>query len=145
MASSGEPIVYRLILKSSPETVYEGLASDAGRASFWAEQTQRESDRIRFEFSDGQHLVSRVLAEEPGRRFGLTYFDSSQVYFDLEPTADGGTQLTLTEFHLPPENYRYHVPGWVSLLLTFKAALDYGVDLRNTNPDADWEAGFVDV
>jgi hypothetical protein len=53
--------------------------------------------------------------------------------------------LAMTESGIPDENYRFHVPGWVSLLLNLKAVADHGIDLRNDDPAASWDAGFVDV
>jgi hypothetical protein len=34
--------------------------------------------------------------------------------------------------------------GWVSVLLALKAAVDFGVDLRNHDPERTWSTGFVD-
>ena len=34
--------------------------------------------------------------------------------------------------------------GWVSVLLTLKAAADFGVDLRNHDPTRTWDQDFAD-
>ena len=34
--------------------------------------------------------------------------------------------------------------GWVSVLLAMKAAVDYGVDLRNHDETRTWSSGFAD-
>jgi hypothetical protein len=34
--------------------------------------------------------------------------------------------------------------GWVSVLVALKAATDFGVDLRNHDPERTWEQRFVD-
>jgi hypothetical protein len=38
-----------------------------------------------------------------------------------------------------------NLAGWVSVLLALKAAVDFGVDLRNSDPARRWEDGYVDV
>lgn len=37
------------------------------------------------------------------------------------------------------------IPGWVSLLMSMKAAVDFGVDLRNHDPERAWEQGFANT
>ena len=34
--------------------------------------------------------------------------------------------------------------GWVSVLMAMKAALDYGVDLRNHDIERTWMKGYAD-
>jgi hypothetical protein len=34
--------------------------------------------------------------------------------------------------------------GWVSVLMALKAAVDFGVDLRNHALNRTWDDGFVD-
>jgi hypothetical protein len=38
-----------------------------------------------------------------------------------------------------------NLAGWVTVLLTLKAAADFGVDLRSHDPARTWGQGYVDV
>ncbi|MEM9302850.1 MAG: hypothetical protein AAGE01_12095 [Pseudomonadota bacterium] len=140
MSTGTTDVRWRIRLRSSPEAVFELLVTDAGRARFWARQTTSQGRAIHFEFADGTGLEARVLEYDPPRHFSLAYFEGNPVAFDLRAIAEG-TELTVTEADAPPQN----APGWVSVLLALKAAADFGVDLRNGDPDAGWDQGFVDV
>lgn len=63
----------------------------------------------------------------------------------LQPDGQGGTDLQLTETGVPESETLENLPGWVSVLLALKAAVDFGVDLRNHHPARQWEQGYVDV
>jgi uncharacterized protein YndB with AHSA1/START domain len=138
------PIRWRLRLRSAPEAVYDLIATPAGRARFWADAAEEREGLIDFRFSNGQRLASHVLERTRPSRFRLTYFGGSEVTFDLAPV-DGDTDLTLTETGVPPEERAQNEAGWVSVLLTLKAAADFGVDLRSHEPGCTWEQGYVDV
>jgi hypothetical protein len=45
---------------------------------------------------------------------------------------------------VPAEDRAEVVAGWVSGLLALKAAVDFGVDLRNHDPQRTWDAGFAE-
>lgn len=75
----------------------------------------------------------------------VEYFQGSQVAFELASDGAGGTDLTLTESGLPSAERVQNIAGWVAVLLNFKAAVDFGVDLRNKDPKRSWERGYVDV
>jgi len=138
-------IRWRIHLRSDPAAVYDLLATDAGRARFWARRTVESGEAIRFEFGDGQALEAAVLEREPPRRFALTYFAGSRASFALAPAEGGGTDLELVERGAPEAERLDNLAGWVSVLLALKAAADFGVDLRNHDPARRWEHGFVDV
>lgn len=36
------------------------------------------------------------------------------------------------------------IAGWVSVLMAMKAAVDFGIDLRNHDSDMAWAQGFAD-
>ncbi|MGH9769506.1 MAG: hypothetical protein ACREAB_18940 [Blastocatellia bacterium] len=36
------------------------------------------------------------------------------------------------------------IAGWVSVLMALKAAVDFGIDLRNHDPQRTWDEGFVE-
>ncbi len=131
-------IRWRLHLAASPERVRELLATDAGRARFWAESAVEHDGAIRFVFPNGFTWTGRILEDEP-EVFAVDYFGSA-ARFVLEADGGGGTDLTLTH----PGEHPDTRPGWVSVLLALKAAADFGVDLRNHDPERTWEQGFVD-
>ncbi len=43
-----------------------------------------------------------------------------------------------------PDEWLQFYPGWVSWLLTLKAAADFDVDLRNSSPGRTWGQRYVD-
>jgi len=141
----GRTIVWRLHLRAAPAEVYQMLASPAGRRRFWAASAEEADDTIAFRFTNGQTLAGRILEREPPARFALSYFGNSRVAFDLAPDGQGGTDLQLTETGVPDSETLENLPGWVSVLLALKAAVDFGVDLRNHHPARQWEQGYVDV
>ncbi|MEX2211949.1 MAG: hypothetical protein WD689_09350 [Gaiellaceae bacterium] len=127
---------WRLHLASEPEAVWELLATDEGRALFWAESTAERDGVVEFTFPNGERSEGRVLAAEPARVFALEYF-GAPARFELESDGRGGTELTLV--HAGDEQ-----AGWVSVLLALKAAADFGVDLRNHDPRRSWSQGYCD-
>ena len=135
----------RVHLAAAPETVYGFLATDAGRAAFWAESALETGGMIDFRFSNGMTLQSRILAAQPPDLFTVSYFGGSRAEFSLRPATGGGTDLTLTETGIDAAWYVDQRAGWVSVLLTLKAAVDFSIDLRNPFPEKDWARGFVDV
>jgi uncharacterized protein YndB with AHSA1/START domain len=138
-------ICWRVHLASSPALVFALLAEPAGRARFWAESAEAERGTIHFRFADGTALASRVLEHAPPHRFALTYFGGSTVVFELSEAEGGGTDLMLTESSVADDEVLENLAGWVSVLLGLKAAADFGVDLRNGDPERTWAAGYVDV
>jgi uncharacterized protein YndB with AHSA1/START domain len=141
-------IRWRLHLASPPEKVYEFLATDAGRARFWAESavevTSSQGAMIDWRFPDGTVITTEVLNREPGKSFSLRYLGGSTVTFSLESDGTGGTDLTLSDLGVLPQWHAETQAGWVSVLLALKAAVDFNIDLRNHAPERNWEGGFVD-
>ncbi|HYO16295.1 MAG TPA: SRPBCC domain-containing protein [Thermoanaerobaculia bacterium] len=141
-----EPVIrWSIRLASPPEAVYRFLATAEGRSRFWAESAEEEDGILLFRFSNGQTLRSRILEEAPPHRFAINYFGGSRATFELASDGAGGTDLTLTETDVPEEEWQDNRAGWVSVLLALKAAVDFGVDLRNHDPQRTWERGYVDV
>ena len=132
-------IIWRLHLSSPPDAVYPLLATDEGRARFWAERAEERGGEIDFRFPDGSGWRGRVLANDPPRSFALEYL-GARVEFELADDGEGGTDVTLVDQSDHPETRA----GWVSVLLALKAAADHGVDLRNHDRRRTWEHGFVD-
>lgn len=131
-------IRWRLHLASPPESVWELLATDAGRARFWAEETRELDGEVEFRFPNGLTWRGQVHSRERPARFALDYF-GSETTFELEPDGLGGTDLTLLG-----RGSAEVLAGWVSVLLALKAACDFDVDLRNHDPERTWRQGYCD-
>ncbi len=140
------PISWRIRLRAAPEVVFAALDRADGRRRFWAESAEEVAPGVvEFRFTDGQSWRGRILERVPPRRFSITYVEGSVATFELEPDGRGGTELQLTERGLPADAWADNHAGWVSVLLTLKAAVDFGIDLRNGDPRCSWAAGYVDV
>jgi uncharacterized protein YndB with AHSA1/START domain len=140
------PIIWRIRLRSAPDVVFAAIDRPEGRRRFWAESAEEVAPGVvEFRFASGQRWRGRVLERVPPSRFSITYFQDSVATFELRPDAAGGTELSLTERGVPPDAWQDNHAGWVTVLLTLKAAVDFGIDLRNGDPHRTWEAGYVDV
>ena len=140
-------IRWRVNTAAPPATVFEALTTDAGRASFWADEAVESvaDGVIRFRFGNGQLCESQVLERVAPHTFRLTYFGGSAVTFALRPDGRGGTDVCLEEEGVAPEAWADNFAGWVSVLLNLKARVDHDVDLRNGDRTRTWEHGYVDV
>jgi hypothetical protein len=137
-------ITWRLHLRSAPAAVYELLATDAGRARFWAESAVERDGALEFVFPGGQRWRGAILDRRLGQRFAVLYYGGSTTTFELEDDGAGGTELTLTDLGVPEADRMEVVAGWVSVLMALKAAADFGVDLRNHDLGRSWEQGYVE-
>ncbi len=134
---------WKLHLSSPPEAVYEALATDEGRATYWAERASERDGAVEFHILNYPVFTGRVLDRRPPRRFALEYF-GTVVSFQLDDDGHGGTDLSLIA-EVPDESSRMEfAAGWVSVLLAMKAAVDFGVDLRNHDPQRSWSQGYAD-
>jgi uncharacterized protein YndB with AHSA1/START domain len=133
---------WRLHLASPPEAVWGLLATDEGRAQFWAESAEERDGAIEFVFPSAQRHVGRVVEAKPYRRYTVEYF-GSPARFELALDGVGGTDLTLV--HEVPDEWHAEVnAGWVSVLMALKAAADHRVDLRNHDAARTWSQGYCD-
>ena len=140
--NTGE-VRWKLHLASAPPAVYEALATDEGRARYWAESAPERDGAIEFHILNYPVFAGRVLERRPPHRFAVEYFDTV-VTFQLDEDSHGGTNLSLVA-EVPDESARMEfAAGWVSVLLVLKAAVDYGVDLRNHDAARSWSQGYVD-
>ncbi len=137
-------IRWKLHLHSSPQQVYDLLASNDGRAQFWAESAMELDHHIQFVFPDGQIWRGKILDSQPDRRFQVEYYGGSKATFTLSGDGQTGTLLELTDEGVPVNDRAEVIAGWVSVLMALKAAVDYGVDLRNHDSVYTWEQGFAD-
>src|SRR5215472_18983635 len=137
-------IAWRLQLTSPPEAVYRMLATNEGRACFWAESAIAEDGAITFTFPNGATWRGAILEDVPPHRFAVCYYGGSVATFELASDGAGGTDLRLTDAGIPAEDRTEVIAGWVSVLLALKAAADFGVDLRNHDPCRTWDHGYVE-
>jgi uncharacterized protein YndB with AHSA1/START domain len=145
MAFQKEPntIRWKMHFKSPREEVFQALATDVGRARFWGESAPEVDGRITFNFVDHPPVSGRVLKNEPPRLFAVEYFDAV-VEFSLHDDGSGGTDLALVSTGVPESNRVEIIAGWVSVLMAMKAAVDFGVDLRNHDESRAWNSGYAD-
>jgi uncharacterized protein YndB with AHSA1/START domain len=119
--------------------VYDALATDAGRASFWAESAVETAGVIHFRFPDGSEYASRILRAERPHLFSIDYFDSVVTF-----TLGGGTDVLLVNEGVADDERIEVTAGWVSVLMQLKAAVQFGIDLRNHAPELSWQTGYVE-
>ena len=137
-------IRWRMHFKSSPEKVYQALATDQGRARYWAESAVERDGVVEFRFlNEPKAIKCVILQKQPPRIFSLEYF-ASKVVFTLEPDGAGGTDLSLLAYDVDEQWRMEMAAGWVSVLMSLKAAVDFGIDLRNHDPARTWDQGFAD-
>lgn len=137
-------IRWRIHLDSPPDQVHPMLSTNEGRARFWAESALETGGSIDFVFPDGQSWRGRIIQNTPPHTFSVEYFGGSVANFYLEDDGSGGTDLTLIDEGVQPQERCEVIAGWVSVLLALKAAIDFSIDLRNHDPARTWEQGFAD-
>lgn len=136
-------IEWRIHLASPPERVYRTIATDEGRASFWAESAREIDGVVRFEFINGVTYAGRILEQDPPRRWSVDYFQSIATFL-LESDGSDGTDLTLINVGVADGDRAQVTAGWLNVLLPLKAAVDFGIDLHNHDPSRSWDQGYAD-
>lgn len=136
-------ILWKMHFASPPETVFDAIATDSGRAAFWAESAVERDGRITFVILNYEPFSGRVLRRERPTLFALEYF-GSVVELSLASDGGGGTDLSLVANEVDESIRMEMVAGWVSVLMAMKAAVDHGVDLRNHDPSRSWVTGYAD-
>jgi uncharacterized protein YndB with AHSA1/START domain len=139
----GTPFAWRVSLESPPERVFELLDTDAGREQFWGLRSRTVPGGFELEFADGVGGRVEVLERRPPTRLAIRYF-GSEAEFELTRREDGGCLFEVSCRCDDPTAWLQFYPGWVSWLLTLKAAADFDVDLRNGAPRRAWEQRYVD-
>ncbi len=135
---------WKIHLSSSPKKIFEFLDSNEGRAKFWAEKSIEEDNKIFFEFPNGYKWVSDIIERIPNKKFKIKYIDNSITTFDIIEDGKGGAIVELTDENVKNEWKNDVLPGWVSVLMNLKAAVDFGVDLRNHDKTKTWDERFCD-
>ena len=136
-------IVWKLHLRSSPEYVFQFLTTDEGREKFWAEKSRQDGERIEMEFTNGLIGTSTIINVVPPHVFEFEYFNS-HVKVELKNDGSGGTDLLLINSGVLEGEYMDVLPGWLNVLLPLKAAVDFGIDLRNHDRERTWDQKYVD-
>lgn len=139
----GGPIRWRLHLPVAPERVFAALATEEGRAAFWAESAPEVDGDIEFRFVNGVATRSRILERDPPRLFAIDYF-GAVARFELASDGAGGTDLLLTQTGVPAAEWNEVHAGWLNVLFPLKAWLAHGVDLRNHDARRSWDEGYAD-
>jgi hypothetical protein len=142
--SDPDIIRWKLHLKSSPQSVYQTLSTDGGRASFWAESAVEQDGIIHFIFPNHAEWKGRILEKDVPRKFKVEYYGGSITTFELDSDGKEGTDLILTDQGVQEEDRTEVIAGWVSVLMALKASVDFGVDLRNHDPNRTWDDGFAE-
>ena len=137
-------IRWKLHFKSSPQTVYQQLSSNEGRAAFWAESAVERNGMIHFVFPNHAESKGKILENDAPRTFKIEYYGGSISTFELIPDATGGTELIMTDQGVPTEARTEVIAGWVSVLMALKASVDYDIDLRNHDPGRTWDDGYAE-
>lgn len=137
-------IRWKLHLRSAPEAVHEKLATDKGRASFWAESAVEQDGVIHFVFPNQAEWKGKIIENERPHKFKLEYYGSSITTFELNPDPASGTDLTLTDQGIAEDDRAEVGAGWVSVLMALKASVDFGIDLRNHDPRRTWDESYVE-
>ena len=136
-------IKWKIHFSSEREKVFEALATDKGRASFWAESAPEINEQITFHFMDHPPVTGRILKKIHPVLFTVEYFEAV-TRFSLESDLAGGTELTLVATGVPQAERTEVISGWVSVLMNMKAVVDYGIDLRNHDRSLSWSKGYAD-
>ena len=139
-----QTVRWRLHLRSPVTKVFQALSTDHGRAGFWAESAIEQEGLIHFVFPNEVTWEARVLEAVPPYFYCLQYYGDSIATFVLAEDGQGGTELTLTDKGVADEDRTEVIAGWVSVLMALKAAVDFGVDLRNHDPQRSWDEGYVE-
>lgn len=142
MATRSTEVTWSVHLDAPPERVYDFLATDEGRARFWAEAAVETDGKIRFEFPSGETYNAEIIATDTPERFVIDYF-GNRASFVLREDGNDGTILTLTHHDIDETDRCELMTGWVSVLLALKAAVNYAIDLRNHDPRYTWANNYV--
>jgi uncharacterized protein YndB with AHSA1/START domain len=136
-------IRWKMHFISPKEKVFSALATDEGRAHYWAESALEVDRQVTFHILGYEPFSGRILKKQAPSVFALEYFGTF-VEFSLQDDGKGGTDLSLVATEVDESIRMEMVAGWVSVLMAMKGAVDYGVDLRNHDPSRTWGDGYAD-
>jgi len=136
-------IRWKMHFISPMEEVFSALATDEGRALYWAESAPEVNGIVTFRILGYEPFSGRILKKATPSLFTLEYFGTI-VEFSLQDDGKGGTDLSLVATEVDESIRMEMVAGWVSVLMAMKAAVDHGVDLRNHDESRTWGDGYAD-
>ena len=142
--SDPEIIRWKLHLNSSPQSVYQIISTNEGRAGFWAESAVEQDGIIHFVFPNQAEWKGKILEQDTPSKFKVEYYGGSITTFELESDGVDRTDLTLTDQGVLQEDRTEVIAGWVSVLMALKASVDFGVDLRTHDPKRTWDEGYAE-
>lgn len=137
-----ETILWNLHLRSSPEKVFKLIATDAGRAKYWAESAKETDGVIEFKILNYPPFTDKILKKD-FPVFGVEYY-GTKVTFTVSSDGKNGIDLQLLAEDVSEDIRMEMAAGWVSVLLALKAAADFSVDLRNHELTRSWQNSYVD-
>lgn len=137
-------VEWRIHFKSRAEKVFEYLNTAKGREKFWSESANEKNGKIEFIFPGGETWTGVILERIPNKRFVVEYFGGSITSFQLTTDEDGETDLLLQDQKVSKKWEKEVLAGWVSVLMSMKGAVDFGIDLRNHDSERTWNQGYCD-
>lgn len=139
----GGPIRWRMHIGAPRTQVFELLATDAGRAAFWAESAVEKDGFVNFRFINGYECESKILQSDPPSLFMLDYI-GGRARFELRADGAGGTDLLLVHEGIEAAEWNEVHAGWLNVLFPLKARAMHDIDLRNHDPSRSWDQGYAD-
>ena len=136
-------IRWKMHFISPPARVFSALATDEGRAHYWAESAPEVNGEVTFHILGFEPFTGRIVKKNAPSQFALEYFGTI-VEFSLHDDGKGGTDLSLVATQVDESIRMEMSAGWVSVLMAMKAAVDHGVDLRNHDASRTWRDGYAD-
>jgi uncharacterized protein YndB with AHSA1/START domain len=129
-------ILHRVEVKSSPKDTYQALATRAGLAAWWTDDTQGSfgvDGIIQFRFGERGGFDMKVLELEPGKRVswqvvaGPEDWLGTKVSFDLKESAGATTVLFKHQGWKEPVEFMHHCSTkWATFLMSMKSLLESG-------------------
>jgi uncharacterized protein YndB with AHSA1/START domain len=136
-------IRWKMHFISPKEKVFSALATDEGRARYWAESAPEVNGQVTFHILGYEPFSGGILKNKAPSLFAVEYFGTT-VEFSLQDDGKGGTDLSLVATQVEESIRMEMVAGWVSVLMAMKAAVDHEVDLRNHDESRTWGDGYAD-
>ena len=135
-------IEWRIHFNSIPDIVFDFLNTKKGREKFWSESANEKEGKIEYIFPGRQTWTATILERIPNKNFVVEYYDGSITSFELTIDEKGETELLLRDQNVLKKWEKDVLAGWVSVLMTMKGAVDFGIDLRNHYPERTWDSGY---
>ena len=140
-------ILHRVGIKASLDEVYKALATRAGLAGWWTDNTQGESKvggALQFRFSAGGVEIGgmemKVLELQPARRVAWRVVDGpaewigNRISFDLKQAGDHSIVLFKHQDWKEPVEFMHHCSTkWAMYLMSLKSLVETGKGSPNPN------------